>query len=54
MEDRENRPYLDVIYHSMGIFYDHQEDKEAALDFYIASLEQNLWTLILMLRIIEI
>ena len=25
MEDRENRPYLDVIYHSIGIFYDHHQ-----------------------------
>ena len=39
MEDRENRPYLDVIYHSIGIFYDHHNDKEAALDYYNASLE---------------
>ena len=39
MEDRENRPYLDVIYHSIGIFYDHHEEKENALDFYNASLE---------------
>ena len=39
MEDRENRPYLDVIYHSIAIFYDHHNDKEAALDFYHASLE---------------
>jgi tetratricopeptide (TPR) repeat protein len=39
MEDRENRPYLDVIFHSIGNFYDHHEDKIAALDFYNASLE---------------
>jgi tetratricopeptide (TPR) repeat protein len=39
MEDRENRPYLDVIYHSIGIFYDNNNDKEKALDFYNASLE---------------
>ncbi|PKB16769.1 lipopolysaccharide assembly protein LapB [Flavobacterium sp. 5] len=39
MEDRENRPYLDVIYHSIGIFYDHHNEKEKALDFYHASLE---------------
>jgi len=39
MEDRENRPYLDVIYHSIGIFYDHHEEKEKALDFYHASLD---------------
>jgi hypothetical protein len=39
MEDRENRPYLDVIYHSIGIFYDHHNEKEMALDFYNASLD---------------
>lgn len=39
MEDRENRPYLDVIYHSIGIFYDHHQDKQGALDYYNASLE---------------
>ena len=39
MEDRENRPYLDVIYHSIGIFYEHHNEKEKALDFYNASLE---------------
>ncbi|WP_281636834.1 tetratricopeptide repeat protein [Flavobacterium marginilacus] len=41
MEDRENRPYLDVIYHSIGIFYDHHNEKEKALDFYNASLEKK-------------
>lgn len=41
MEDRENRPYLDVIYHSIGIFYDHHNEKEMALDFYTASLEKK-------------
>ncbi|KFC59886.1 gliding motility protein [Flavobacterium gilvum] len=39
MEDRENRPYLDVIYHSIGIFYDNNNDKEKALEFYNASLD---------------
>lgn len=39
MEDRENRPYLDVIYHNIGIFYDNNNDKKMALDFYNASLE---------------
>jgi tetratricopeptide (TPR) repeat protein len=39
MEDRENRPYLDVIFHSIGNFYDHHQDKESALDYYHASLE---------------
>ena len=39
MEDRENRPYLDVIFHSIGIFYDNNEKKDLALDFYNASLD---------------
>jgi tetratricopeptide (TPR) repeat protein len=39
MEDRENRPYLDVIYHSIAIFYENNNDKKKALDFYNASLE---------------
>jgi tetratricopeptide (TPR) repeat protein len=39
MKDRENRPYLDVIYHNIGIFYDNNKDKKMALDFYKASLE---------------
>jgi tetratricopeptide (TPR) repeat protein len=39
MDDRENRPYLDVIYHSIGIFYENNNDKRMALDFYNASLE---------------
>ena len=39
MEDRENRPYLDVIYHSIGIFYDNNNEKENALDYYNASLD---------------
>lgn len=39
MEDRENRPYLDVIFHSIGIFYDNNNDKERALEFYNASLD---------------
>jgi hypothetical protein len=41
MEDRENRPYLDVIYHSIAIFYDHHDEKENALDYYHASLEKK-------------
>jgi len=39
MKDRENRPYLDVIYYNMGIFYDNNDNKELALDFYNASLK---------------
>ena len=31
--DRENRPFLDGIYHEMGIFYDKQNDQELAKKF---------------------
>jgi len=41
MEDRENRPFLDVIFHSIGIFYDNNNKKELALEFYNASLDQK-------------
>jgi tetratricopeptide (TPR) repeat protein len=39
IKDRENRPFLDVIYHNLGIFYDNNKDKKSALDFYKSSLE---------------
>ena len=39
--DRENRPFLDGIYHEMGIFYDKQNDQELAKKFYNASLKTN-------------
>jgi len=39
--DRENRPFLDVIYYEMGVFYDKQNDQELALEFYNASLKAN-------------
>ncbi len=40
MEDRENRPYLDMIYYNMGIFYDNNDNKELALKYYNASLKK--------------
>lgn len=39
--DRENRPFLDVIYHQMGVFYDKQNKQELAKEFYNASLKRN-------------
>ena len=39
MEDRENRPYLDVIYHNMGLFYDNYKKPDSATIFYKASLK---------------
>jgi hypothetical protein len=39
--DRENRPFLDVIYHQMGVFYDKQNDQKLAFEFYNASLKTS-------------
>ncbi len=36
--DRENRPYYDVLFYEMGIFYDKKKDNENALKFYNKSL----------------
>jgi tetratricopeptide (TPR) repeat protein len=36
--DRENRPFLDVIYHNMGLFYDNYKKPDSATIFYKASL----------------
>ena len=36
--DRENRPYYDVLFYEMGVFYDKKKDKENALKFYNKSL----------------
>jgi hypothetical protein len=38
--DRENRPFLDVIYHQMGIFYDKNNNQKLASEFYNASLKK--------------
>lgn len=38
VDDRENRPFLDVIYYEMGVFYDKQNDQKLAKEFYNASL----------------
>ncbi|WP_432222603.1 tetratricopeptide repeat protein [Flavobacterium sp. TMP13] len=39
LEDRENRPFLDVLNYQMGVFYDQTQDQKAALHFYNASLD---------------
>ncbi|WP_449757789.1 type IX secretion system periplasmic lipoprotein PorW/SprE [Flavobacterium shii] len=39
--DRENRPFLDVIYYEMGVFYDKKQDQETALKFYNSSLKRK-------------
>ncbi|WP_343696186.1 tetratricopeptide repeat protein [Flavobacterium sp.] len=36
--DRENRPYYDVLFYEMGVFYHKKKDKENALKFYNKSL----------------
>lgn len=39
IEDRENRPYLDILYHQMGVFYDKQEIDSTAKKFYNKSIK---------------
>lgn len=36
--DRENRPYYDVLFYEMGVYYDKKKDQENALTFYNKSL----------------
>ncbi|MDI1254820.1 MAG: gliding motility protein [Flavobacterium sp.] len=38
LEDRENRPFLDVLNHQMGLFYDKQKKSKQAIKFYNRSL----------------
>ena len=38
--DRENRPFLDVIYREMGVFYDKNNQQKTALGFYNSSLKK--------------
>lgn len=38
VNDRENRPYYDVLFYEMGVFYDKKKEKENALKFYNKSL----------------
>ncbi|WPR72226.1 gliding motility protein [Flavobacterium sp. NG2] len=40
LKDRENRPFLDVLNHQMGIFYDKQDNQKEALHFYNTSLKK--------------
>jgi len=39
LEDRENRPYLDILHHQMGIFYDKQGLNEKAKFYYNKSIK---------------
>ncbi len=40
-KDRENRPYKDLIFHQMAVFYDQKSDSKKAVDFYNLSLKTN-------------
>lgn len=40
-QDRENRPYKDLIFHQMAVFHDKQNNQKTASDFYNASLRTN-------------
>lgn len=39
--DRENRPYYDILFYEMGIFYDNRNDHESALKYYNKSLARK-------------
>ncbi len=41
IEDRENRPYLDALYHQMGKFYDNKKDFVQAKKNYNLSLKKK-------------
>src|SRR5690606_1117082 len=38
-KNRENRPYLDRIYHQMGTYYQKTDSLEAAVKFYNKSIK---------------
>ena len=39
--DRENRPFLDVIFYEMGVFYDKNNKQKEAYYFYNTSLKKD-------------
>ena len=41
IKDRENRPYKDLIFHQMALFYEKQNNQKKSLEFYNASLRTN-------------
>jgi len=41
LEDRENRPFLDILNHQMGLFYDKQKNTKNAKKYYNTSLKSN-------------
>jgi tetratricopeptide (TPR) repeat protein len=40
VKDRENRPFIDIIFYEMGVFYDKNDIQKSALHFYNASLKK--------------
>ncbi len=40
IKDRENRPFLDVIFHQLGLFYDKKSQQKSAVEFYNLSLRK--------------
>lgn len=41
LEDRENRPYLDILNHQMGVFYDTYNDHTKATFYYKQSIKNR-------------
>ncbi|WP_264535706.1 tetratricopeptide repeat protein [Flavobacterium sp. N1736] len=41
VKDRENRPYYDVLFYEMGVFYDKRKEQKSALEFYNKSLARK-------------
>jgi tetratricopeptide (TPR) repeat protein len=40
-KDRENRPYYDILFYEMGLFYDTRKNQDDALKFYNKSLRRK-------------
>ncbi|KAF2514059.1 gliding motility protein [Flavobacterium zhairuonense] len=41
VEDRENRPYYDILFYEMGVFFDKNNEQKDALEFYNHSLARK-------------
>ncbi|MDX6180998.1 gliding motility protein [Flavobacterium sp. Fl-77] len=41
VKDRENRPYYDVLFYEMGVYFDKKKDRESALASYNKSLKRK-------------
>ncbi|KAF2336438.1 type IX secretion system periplasmic lipoprotein PorW/SprE [Flavobacterium daemonense] len=41
VEDRENRPYYDILFYEMGVFFDKNNEQDNALEFYNHSLARK-------------